>query len=386
MDRIELFLTKLYDFCIRNNRIITPNELYSYINRVDEFNKYDETLFYDICDYPEIYLQSYEEKKLLKGLKNDLYYYFSNELSYKRIEVGYSDTVKIGMRDVIKLYIPLQGNDLVNASKVIFKVLFNEKIPFIAKISKKKRLDGFIIRLFSKDAANKVINECKNFDNFLDLNPFIPTINKIGIARDTYGISYQFHLCKILSNYCLKCMNNINNEIFTVNDFKNYLNSLYSNNLTNKENFMNNVVIDGINSILNNTNILDTFSDSYDIKYEPINYEYDEVNNSYSYDGLYVKMDNNLNLFIDLQVNRFLKILHELKTNNNKQYILNEKIVAYVSNLIDKENDAYENVKITHKIKNEEIKKLIPYFYAYFGINKRKFDSYKALDIIQKFK
>ena len=55
MDRIELFLTKLYDFCIRNNRIITPNELYSYINRVDEFNKYDETLFYDICDYREIH-------------------------------------------------------------------------------------------------------------------------------------------------------------------------------------------------------------------------------------------------------------------------------------------------------------------------------------------
>ena len=272
MNEIELFLTKLYDFCARNNRIITQDELYSYINKVKGFNTYDETLFYDICDYPEIYLRSYEDNRQLKDLDNDLYYYFSNNSNYKRIEVGYTNTVKTGARDNIKLYIPLESKGIVSGSKKIFEFLFNEKIPFIAKISKTKRLDGFIIRLFYKKDAIKLIDFCKNIDSLIDLNPFIPTINKIGIARDTYGMSYQYHLCKILSEYSNFCMNNINSEIFTVKHLKKYLDSKITDNLTDKEHFMNNAVITGINCVLNNTNVLDTFIDSYNIKYEVLDY------------------------------------------------------------------------------------------------------------------
>lgn len=386
MDKIELFLTKLYDFCIRNNRAITKDELYSYINKVDDFNKYDQTLFYDICDYPEIYLQSYQEDRELKGLDNDLYYYFNNDSNYKRIEVGYTDTIKVGMRDNIKLYIPLQEQFLVKNSKKIFEYLFKERIPFIAKISKRKRLDGFIIRLFYKKDATKLLEYCKSLDNLLELNPFIPCINKIGVARDTYGMSYQYHLCKILSSYCQNCMNNINNEIFTINHFKLFLKTIETNNLTNKENFMNNAIINGINSCLNNTDILDTFIDKYNIKYEILNYEYDEENKSFTYDGLYVTINNNLNLYIKLQANRFLNLLYKLKNKEIKEYNLNEKIVSYISYVIDKENDASESIKIIHKIDDKELIKLTPFLYAYFALENRKFDSYKALDIIQTFK
>lgn len=386
MNEIELFLTKLYDFCARNNRIITQDELYSYINKVKGFNTYDETLFYDICDYPEIYLRSYEDNRQLKDLDNDLYYYFSNNSNYKRIEVGYTNTVKTGARDNIKLYIPLESKGIVSGSKKIFEFLFNEKIPFIAKISKTKRLDGFIIRLFYKNDAIKLIDFCKNIDSLIDLNPFIPTINKIGIARDTYGMSYQYHLCKILSEYSNFCMNNINSEIFTVKHLKKYLDSKITDNLTDKEHFMNNAVITGINCVLNNTNVLDTFIDSYNIKYEVLDYEYDEINKSYTYDGLFITMNNNLRMYIKLQVNRLLSLLYKYKHGEVKEFILNEDIAAYISYIIDKENDSSDSIKLVHHIKDKEINKLIPFIYAYFGIEKRNFDSYKALDIIQIFK
>lgn len=383
MNRVELFLTELYNFCVRNNYAITKDELYSYINKVDDFNSYDETLFYDICDYPEIYLQSYQEARELKGLDNDIHYYFSNSSNYKRIEVWYDNRAKTGIRDNIKLYFPFQNDDLVKNSKLIFKFLFDEKIAFIAKISKTKRLDGFIIRLFHKDDAIKLLDYSENLTNFLELNPFIPTINKVGIGRDTYGESYHYHLCKILSEYANTCMKNINNEIFTKDHFIKYLSTKLSSNLTKKEDFMNLCVIRGVNCVLNNTNILDTFPNSYNIKYENLNYEYDESTRSFICEGLYVTPNNDLNLYITLNTNRLLKILYESKYGQAKEYVLGENISSYISYMIDKLNDAGEDIKIKC---DDDIKKLLPYLYAYFCINIRHFDSYKAIEIIRLLK
>lgn len=385
-NEIEFFLTKLYGFYLTQHRIINKDELYCYIQRlgINDFNKLDENLFYDICDYPEIYVSNYEENCELKGLENDLYYYFSNEEPYRRIEVWYKNTVKKGNRDCIKLYIPLQGEDLVKGSKKIFKYLFKNKIGFISKISKKKRLDGFIIRLFNKKDAVNLCDYCKSenliYDNLLKLNPFIPTVNKIGVVKDTYGVSYNYTLCGLLIKYCAKNVDLNDNSIFTMEHFYSFVKSFKINNLNKNEDFVESVVIDNIISIIDNRKIFD-YHDKYDIKFNYNDYlKYEYSDNCFLSFKEVINSDNAIK-YIYLKAQRCMYLLYVYKIGKDvKNYVLNEKISSCFSYIVDKLNDGesfYFNCTI-----NDEILSEIPYLITYFCIKNRHFDIYKSIEIL----
>ena len=115
----------------------------------------------------------------------------------------------------IKLYLPYDAKHISKAGEMIFDFLAKNDITHQSKISHVVRNDDLVIRVNTLEDANFIINfiNSNNYlrSNLLNVNPFLPNQNGIGITMDN-GYSFNDALCNIIADliYLLKRENRLN--------------------------------------------------------------------------------------------------------------------------------------------------------------------------------
>ena len=114
-------------------------------------------------------------------------------------------------KDYIKMYIPLKYKDLFSSVNVLFDYIRDAKITHMSKIAHKVRSDNVIVILSKEDleSAKKIIsfiannNTIKN--NLNSTNPFVPTVNGIGLIIES-NFSYNSEIANLIANYINVCI------------------------------------------------------------------------------------------------------------------------------------------------------------------------------------
>lgn len=120
----------------------------------------------------------------------------------------------------VKLYIPVDSEHIERSAKEIFDFLARENITHNSKIGKRVRFDDIVIRVESKEDADKIIqfvNKNKYIQSgMLPANPFTVKDNNIAIAWDGM-LSYNNVVSSWVSEYINyeKDRNNLDNVSFS---------------------------------------------------------------------------------------------------------------------------------------------------------------------------
>ena len=124
----------------------------------------------------------------------------------------------------IKIYIPLKKSNMQASVQKIFDFINQNNIHHCSKLARETRIDDLVIRVFSKEDADKIItfvnndNELKR--NMYESNPFTIADGKVGLAMDRI-VSYNDTVAKYIHTYIKKV--NENSQIASITGFKNFL-------------------------------------------------------------------------------------------------------------------------------------------------------------------
>lgn len=123
----------------------------------------------------------------------------------------------------IKLYVPLKEEYLEkNVTKIMNFVVEND-IVHCSKVAKKIRSDNLVLRVSTKEEADKIINFVNsNIDkNEMNAhNPFCISEGRVGLAIDG-NCSYNSILSKYISEYIASCKKS--KQIANINSFEQYM-------------------------------------------------------------------------------------------------------------------------------------------------------------------
>lgn len=198
---MENFLNEVKQLVLDNKtRNINPKVIYSLLIRYNIPNLQDP--FEKITDKFPILYQYFQNKPNIRlyEIKN------FNFLNFKNGKVSGNE---------IKLYLPYDKNHIVVAAQKIFDFMAYNNIEHLSKIAHYIRNDDFVIRVNTLEDANQIIKFIKNdaflTNNLLQVNPFLPNNDGIGMAMDN-NFSFNLTLCEIISElvFLLKAKNRIN--------------------------------------------------------------------------------------------------------------------------------------------------------------------------------
>lgn len=143
----------------------------------------------------------------------------------------------------IKIYVPLKSENLERNTQKIFDFISKNNIRHCSKLATHIRTDNLVIRVFSKEEADKIISfinsdeELKNSMN--EPNPFCINDGKVGISMDR-NLSYNTILSKYIYKY-IKMVNDKKN-LATCDGFKLFLEQ-HLKNLQNKTDISNEMMM-----------------------------------------------------------------------------------------------------------------------------------------------
>lgn len=137
----------------------------------------------------------------------------------------------------IKLYVPLDGDHIVEGSQKLFDFIEKEKIVHESKISTVMGTDDIVVRTPTLEGAKKICEfvegEAIIQEGMIRKNPFLVEYGSIGVAMDGY-VSFNDELSYYIDEYIKDVKKN---ACWTsVNDFKHYLIN-FRNNLFKDESF-----------------------------------------------------------------------------------------------------------------------------------------------------
>lgn len=191
------------------------------INRATEFLKYCQKVaqktnltsskVYGLLEDFEISSYNISSNAYMSPLKyfSDWYDYFKNKKNIIPYSWGdYWSGFDNGTRtdSFIKIYISLDRNHLLEGVKQIFDFIAKENIQHTSKSTSIVRTDNVIIRLHPNDLEGlEKITQFVNNNKYLQegmnkINPFLPTVGKIGVMFDD-GRSYNEDLASLISYY-----------------------------------------------------------------------------------------------------------------------------------------------------------------------------------------
>lgn len=158
---------------------------------------------------------------------------------FEYISFNNNPNENIDYRKAIKLYIPLDYNNIGPSLDQIYIYMFSNGIKCETKVSTKDINDNLVVRLYNIDDVEPFIDFLNN-NSWICIkdkkcNPFIPCKDGIGIVQDR-GIkqSYNGAVAHLLANYLvLMKQNNFMNKI-NLDDFINYI-SVYINSEKNED-------------------------------------------------------------------------------------------------------------------------------------------------------
>ena len=363
-----------------------------YVNR-------DMTSLRDFCsNIPEVLISQIEEKRKTSS-EYDLFRSYiklqsPEKYTFKHINASFNHKNEAGVRDIVKLYIPIHFKHLPESLSKIYQFLFDNKIDFQSKIAGEIRSDLFCLRVNSKENAKKVIDFCKKdkqiSGNYTKLNPFLAQSDGIGVAQDTYHQSYNEYVSRILEEY-KKRTPKISNASFDLQDF---VKTKYLTAKDTRNKYMSSVFLRNLESINSRTDIFVYLKDKYNITFDAnLFYQYERFHDGKNYfykdeSGTTISKDTNPELYLKLQANNFLHKIHlnYYKENPEKDFVLNETISKQISQRLDDILDlnlkSLSNCEINAIYDDPKIAELTPYFYANFAKEHKFTNSYETYQLI----
>lgn len=192
-----------------NNRMEDFIELIKRIGRENPTEEITEKIIYSFLIKQDLkgfnHFMNMEERSVLnnKALSTTkkIEEYFKGTNVHTQREKGFLWFFNGEIRgNEIKLYIPLDLDQFYQGPIDLFEFLQKENIEHQSKISEIYRNDNMVVRLNTMEDAKKVIdfvNKTPSLARIQKPNPFVPTVNGVGMAMDnTY--SYNAEVCKIL--------------------------------------------------------------------------------------------------------------------------------------------------------------------------------------------
>lgn len=124
----------------------------------------------------------------------------------------------------IKMYIPLKKENMQSSIQKIFDFINENNIHHCSRLARETRIDDLVIRVFSKEDADKIASFINNdnelVNNTYEVNPFTITDGNVGLAMDRI-LSYNDTLARYIYEYINRI--NDNNQIASVTSFKEFL-------------------------------------------------------------------------------------------------------------------------------------------------------------------
>jgi hypothetical protein len=196
---IESFLNYIYDLK-KSNSDLSIDKDFVY-NELCRYGLKKEDMFED---------RSLRNNNYLFGRWFDTFYPVKNINAYCNPNWSYFfQFVNGNLRndnEFIKLYIPIDSKHLEESVNRLFKYIASLNIEHCSKVSQEVRSDNVVVRLKKGDYYNamKIINFV-NSDEYIKkslnkTNPFVPTLNGIGIMEEN-GISYNGEIANHVAHF-----------------------------------------------------------------------------------------------------------------------------------------------------------------------------------------
>lgn len=131
----------------------------------------------------------------------------------------------------VKLYIPLKSNYVKEGANQLFDFLSSTNIEHQSKIATIVRNDNVVVRVNNLEDAKTIIDYVTSNEyiraGMLQVNPFLPNCNGVGITMDN-NFSFNSELSKAIAGFIeyLKANNLL--HLANVENFNNYINSSLS--------------------------------------------------------------------------------------------------------------------------------------------------------------
>lgn len=198
--KIQNLFNAILKYCQNNNAVLTEDLVYDFLcsyglKSIDKENNVSKDINYLFVKWSKKVFSKFHPKK------NINYYLFPDKefcgfKSYKQ---------EISNKEWVKLYIAIDYNHINKAVNELINFL-NSKVDYIydMKVARKMRSDSIVIRVKNKEQVKGVLNFVNNNSIIQDglnvPNPFMPSINKIGVVKD-WGGSYNDFIAGIVCDF-----------------------------------------------------------------------------------------------------------------------------------------------------------------------------------------
>lgn len=188
-----------------------------------------DNIYVQLCNYG---LSEYERGNSCEELFNNFVNYYKNNPNIRSFVAqnwSYFCQFRSETDDAItkvkpiKIYVPLKKEYLEKNVKKIMNFIIQNDIVHCSKLAKKIRADNLVLRVSTKEEADKIINYINsniNKNEMNEYNPFCISEGKVGLAIDG-GCSYNSILSKYIAEYIHKC-SQTNGQI-NINTFEQYM-------------------------------------------------------------------------------------------------------------------------------------------------------------------
>lgn len=215
---MQQFLDMIKEFAISNpDKEITYNFVYSNLIR---FRTNENSSGYDrIDDNFKYWKQRYQRNKNVDVFETERlrgFCFFTK------------GTVK---GNEVKLYIPLDKVHVKEGANQLFDFIASTNIEHQSKIATVVRNDNVVVRVNNLEDAKRIIDYVTSNEylktGMLEVNPFLPNCNGVGITMDN-NFSFNSELSKSIASFIeyLKANNSL--HLATIENFNNYINSSLS--------------------------------------------------------------------------------------------------------------------------------------------------------------
>lgn len=222
-NRKEMFLYYLRDLYKQNpNLEITTSTIYSELTRFISYENNElKRIEKDNLVNIQVQLNNKYKNKILCSTANSGYFFFIEN------RLGNTDTeFYTKMQNSIKIYILCDTTNIYKLADTLFEYMIKEKIITQSKIAKEMRNDCFVVRVSTKEEAEKVCNYINkiNKNNKVSHNPFMINNGKVDITIDG-RLSYNTVLSMFLTKYISSKKKNNTLDTINIDSLINYIQS-----------------------------------------------------------------------------------------------------------------------------------------------------------------
>lgn len=293
----------------------------------------------------QVQLNNKYKNRVLCSSANSGYFFFIENRMGATDEKFYNK-----MYNGIKMYIACDTTNIYKVADSLFDFMLREHIVTQSKISKEMRTDCFVVRVSTKEEAEKVCNYVNslNYQSTIVPNPFVLNNGNVSLTIDG-KLSYNTILASFLKNYLISKRTSNTLDDINIDNLTNYIKSEVLMCNTDNYYLYNNYGVDA-----------SKYSDFINISNIIVN----NLNNTLTKEELYEYQNNKSvqNDTIELNNNndKVLYIIYRMSTYYDIKYI--HKVLVEYSNSgnvnLFTRKDSIRNIIIDY-LPPEEIKKVI---------------------------